>query len=148
MGRYVPAEIFVSRRWIRRGKFCVLIELCTRFTFVGCIEPIWASAVRSTAAAGEGENWREGKGEGKGAGGRVRVARIRRAEPEGKEADFYANICETLCHGKTTHTRGMNTRRRRGFHISSKVRREQGTTTFLAGHLVPNSAGATPRISH
>lgn len=61
------AEIFVSRRWIRRGKFCVLIELCTRFTFVGCIEPIWASAVRSTAAGnGEGAALRaRGKGKEK-----------------------------------------------------------------------------------
>jgi len=36
--------------------------------------------------------------------------------PEGKGADFYANICETLRHGETTHTRRMNTprcRRRR-----------------------------------
>lgn len=41
---------------------------------------------------------------------------IRRVEPEGKGgADFYANICETLCHGEATHTRGMSTppRRRR-----------------------------------
>lgn len=36
---------------------------------------------------------------------------IRRAEPEGKGgADFYANICETLCHGEASHTRGMSTR--------------------------------------
>lgn len=39
-------------------------------------------------------------------------------EPEGKEADFYANICETLRHGETTHARGMSTRRRTGFHVS------------------------------
>lgn len=113
MGRYVPAEIFVSRRWIRRGKFCVLIELCTRFTFLGYIEPIWPSAVRSTAAAGEGRT-----------GGKRRerpsIEEGRRAKPEG--ADFYANICETLRHGKAAHTRGMNTRRRRGFHISSRIR--------------------------
>lgn len=35
----------------------------------------------------------------------------------GKGADFYANICETLRHGGTTHTRGMNTRRRRKFRF-------------------------------
>lgn len=64
------------------------------------------------AAAGEGRQRKGNEREEKGAGGRMRIARIRRAKPEGKGADFYANICETLRHGKATHIRGMNTRRR------------------------------------
>jgi len=50
----------------------------------------------------------------------VRIAGIRRAKPEGKGTDFYANICETLRHGKATYTRGMNTRRREGIPLLVK----------------------------
>lgn len=39
--------------------------------------------------------------------------RIRRTKPEGKGADFYANICETLRRGKATHTRNE--------HSSSRI---------------------------
>lgn len=58
-------------------------------------------------ARGEDGGTRKGK---KGAGGWVQIARIWRTKPEGKGADFYANICETLRHSKVTHTGGMNTR--------------------------------------
>lgn len=60
------------------------------------------------------------KRENGGGRGRPSVDRIHRAKSKG--ADFCANICKTLRHGKATHTRGMNTRHRGGFHLSSRVR--------------------------
>lgn len=62
-----------------------------------------------------------------------------RAEPEGKGgADFYANICETLCHGEASHTRGMSA------PPPSSSKKEEMPRSFLAEHPSPNSViGAT-----
>lgn len=87
--------------------------------------------------------------------GDVRIARIRRTVPEGKGADFYANICETLRHDGTTHTRGMSTRRRRRHRrefrfsllLASRRRRfeDECACEFLAVHIFRRNSGAMAR---
>lgn len=127
-------EIFVSTVDIARKILCtyqVMYSLHVRRMYRANL-----GVCRSTAAVG-GVKGKEDKERSRD------DTRIhRRARAEGKGADFYANICETLRHGKATYIRRMNTRRRRrrrrhqwGIPIS----RRRGSRVFLAWDSSPNS---------
>lgn len=119
VGRHLPtsirhppverlAEIFVSLRAARKI-LCVLMELCTRFTFVGCIEPIWACVCSQINCSWK---WGREKG-GRRTGGFLR--------------QYLRNITPRR---SDTYSRNEHSLRRRRMR---RVRKRRAALSFLTG---------------